>query len=86
MPTVSQFFGIVIQMFWREHAPPHFHALYGEYEAQIDIRTLDVIVGYLPKRALNMTVEWALEHRPELMEDWNLCQAKQHPKKIRPLE
>ncbi len=40
MPTISQFFGIVIQMFWREHAPPHFHALYGEYEDQIDIRTL----------------------------------------------
>lgn len=30
MPTISHFFGIVIQMFWREHAPPHFHALYGE--------------------------------------------------------
>ena len=41
MPTISRFFGIVIQMFWREHAPPHFHALYGEYEALIDIRTLD---------------------------------------------
>ena len=64
----------------------HFHALYGEYEAQIDIRTLELIVGYLPKRALNMTVEWALEHRTELMEDWNPCQAKQHPKKIQPLE
>ena len=86
MPTISQFFGIVIQMFWREHAPPHFHALYGEYEAQIDIRTLELIVGYLPKRALNMTVEWALEHRPELMEDWNLCRAKQLPKPIKPLE
>ena len=86
MPTISQFFGIVIQMFWREHAPPHFHVLYGEYEAQIDIRTLELIVGSLLKRALNMTVEWALEHRQELMEDWNLCQAKQQPKKIQPLE
>lgn len=38
MPTISQFFGIVIQMFWREHAPPHFHALYAEHEALIDIR------------------------------------------------
>ena len=40
MPTISSFYGIVIQMFWRDHAPPHFHALYAEYEAQIDIRTL----------------------------------------------
>ena len=86
MPTISQFFGIVIQMFWREHAPPHFHALYGEHEVQIDIRTLEVIVGYLPKRALNLTIEWAIEHRVELMEGWNLCQAKQQPRKIQPLE
>jgi len=86
MPTISQFFGIVIQMFWREHAPPHFHALYGEHEALIDIRTLEVIAGQLPRRALAMTVEWALEHRQGLMEDWELCQHKQYPRKIRPLE
>lgn len=86
MPTVSQFFGIVIQMFWREHAPPHFHALYGEHEALIDIRTLEVIAGRLPRRALSLTIEWAVEHRIELMEDWKLCQAKQAPKKIPPLE
>lgn len=86
MPTISQFFGIMIQMFWREHAPPHFHALYGEYEALISIQTLEVIGGYLPKRALNLTIEWAIEHRIELMEDWDLCQAKQHPHKIPPLE
>ena len=86
MPTISQFFGIVIQMFWREHAPPHFHALYGEHEALIDIRTLEVIAGSLPKRALNMAIEWATEHRQELTEDWELCQARQQPKKIPPLE
>ena len=51
MPTISQFFGIVIQMLWREHAPPHLHALYGAHEALIDIRTLAVIPGSLPGRA-----------------------------------
>lgn len=86
MPTISQFFGIVIQMFWREHAPPHFHALYGEYEALIDIRTLDIIKGSLPLRATAMVLEWAAQHRSELMEDWELCQAKQLPKTITPLE
>jgi len=86
MPTISQFFGIVIQMFWREHAPPHFYALYGEYEALIDIRTLDVIRGSLARRAQALVLEWAALHRAELMEDWNLCQAKQLPKKISPLD
>lgn len=86
MPTISSFFGIVIQMFWREHAPPHFHALYGEHEALVNIRTLEIIAGELPKRALGLTIEWAIEHRTELMEDWNLCQSKQIPHKIPPLE
>jgi len=86
MPTISEFFGIVIQMFWREHAPPHFHALYGEHEALIDVRTLEVIAGKLPRRALALTIEWAAEHRSPLIEDWDLCQARQQPKNIPPLE
>jgi Domain of unknown function (DUF4160) len=86
MPTISQFFGIVIQMFWREHAPPHFHAMYGEYEALIDIRTLEIIRGSLPRRAQALVLEWAAQHRTELMEDWNLCQSKQLPRNIAPLE
>jgi hypothetical protein len=86
MPTISVFFGLVIQMFWREHAPPHFHAIYAEHEAEIDIRTLEVLRGHLPRRALALVLEWAAEHRTELMEDWDLCQAKQLPKKIAPLQ
>jgi hypothetical protein len=86
MPTVSQFFGIVIQMFWREHAPPHFHALYGEFEALIDIRTLEILRGSLPRRALALVLEWAALNRDALVEDWELCQQKQSPKKIPPLD
>lgn len=69
-----------------EHNPPHFHALYAEHEALIDIQTLEVIEGRLPRRALSMVLEWASEHRTELMEDWKLCRAKQLPKPIQPLE
>lgn len=86
MPTISQFFGIIIQMFWREHAPPHFHALYGENEALIDIRTLEILRGSLPRRAMALVLEWAALNRDALMEDWNLCQQKQLPKRIPPLE
>jgi len=57
MPTISAFYGILIQMFWQDHAPPHFHALYGEFEALIDIRTLAVIRGSLPRRALALVGE-----------------------------
>ena len=80
MLTISMFYGIVIQMFWNDHAPPHFHALYAEHEALIDIRALEV-----PRRALSMVVEWARMHEADLMEDWDLCALNRHPRKIDPL-
>lgn len=86
MPTISVFYGIVIQMFWREHGPPHFHALYAEHEALIDLVGLCVIRGSLPRRALALVLEWADEHRDELMEDWKLCSQMQPPKAIEPLK
>ena len=52
MPTLSVFYGIVIQMFWRDHNPPHFHALYGEHEAVFDLRDLRVLRGTLTRRAM----------------------------------
>jgi hypothetical protein len=63
MPTISIFYGIVIQMFWNEHSPPHFHALYGEHEALIDIKKLEVLRGSLPRRALNLVLDWAELHQ-----------------------
>lgn len=85
MPTISEFYGILIQMYWNDHAPAHFHALYAEYEAVIDIQTLSV-TGHMPRRALLLVLEWAMDHREELLEDWNLCVAKQQPRKIEPLQ
>ena len=85
MPTISFFYGIVIQMFWRDHGPPHFHALYGDDEVLIDLRNLRVIRGSLPRRAMALVLEWADENRVELMEDWNLCSQLQPPKPIKPL-
>jgi len=86
VPTISSFYGILIQMFWDDHAPPHFHVVYAEYKALIDIKTLAVIRGSIPNRALVLVSEWALEHREELIEDWKLCEQKQAPKKISPLQ
>ena len=85
MPTLSTFYGILIQMFWKDHPPPHFHAVYAEHEALIDIQTLAVIQGGLPRRALALVLECAQVHQAELLEDWQLCSQNQHPKKIQPL-
>jgi len=86
MPTISEFFGIVIRMYYDDHNPPHFHVFYGEYEAQLSIDTLEVIKGKLSKRALALVLEWAAEHRNELREDWRLAELHQPLDKIEPLE
>jgi hypothetical protein len=72
-------------MFFKDHAPPHFHAVYAEHEALIDIRSLDIIEGEIPRRALALVLEWAQLHRAELVEDWELCVRNQSPRKIDPL-
>lgn len=72
-------------MYFGDHVPPHFHALYAEFEALVDIRTFEVIAGELPSRAMALVLEWAQEHRAELMRDWELCVHNQRPESIRPL-
>ena len=86
MPTLSSFYGIVIQMFWNDHAPAHFHARYAEYKGTIDIKTLQMLEGNLPRRALSLILDWAELHQAELLADWELCTKKQMPNKIEPLK
>jgi hypothetical protein len=85
MPTICVFFGIVIRMYFDDHPPPHFHAYYGGDSAIIEIDTLGVREGGLPKRALAMVLEWALEHRQELKENWDLALRHEPLRKIEPL-
>ena len=66
--------------------PPHFHALYAEYEALIDLRDFRVIRGSLPRRAMALVLEWAADHHDELMEDWNVCSQLKTPRAIEPLK
>lgn len=86
MPTLAMFFGIVVRMYYDDHAPPHFHAHYGGEAAQISIETLDVLDGRLPRRALALVVEWALAHRHELRDNWNRAEHHEALLPIDPLE
>jgi hypothetical protein len=86
MPEVSRFYGIIIALYYNEHNPPHFHAKYAEFKAEIDIRTLQILQGELPKRAKAMVLEWADEHRDDLMQDWELARQNYELKQIEPLK
>ena len=85
MPEISRFYGIIIAMFYSEHNPPHFHARYGGDKVAIEIRTLQVLEGRIPPRALGLVVEWASQHQDELMQDWELARNERQPEKIDPL-
>lgn len=83
MPEITRFYGIVIKIFLtKDHNPPHFHAVYGEYNGSFEIETLDMIEGDLPKKAQCMIKEWGLKYRSEIMEMWN----SKTLKKLPPLE
>jgi hypothetical protein len=85
MPEVSRFYGIIIRMFYRDHGPPHFHAQYGEQEALIAIKSLEVLAGYLSPRARGLVVEWAFLHQDELLANWKRATAFERPRRIDPL-
>lgn len=85
MPSISEFYGIIIYMYWNEHNPPHFHAKYQDKEAVVNINSLEVVESDLPRRGLNLVLDWAELHQKELLENWDLCENKEHPNKIEPL-
>jgi Domain of unknown function (DUF4160) len=85
MPEISRFLGIVIAMFYRDHSPPHFHAIYGEYEVTITIET-GIVSGEFPKRALSHVLEWLELHKAELLNDWELAKERKPLNKVNPLE
>jgi len=86
MPEISRFFGIVIKMFFDDHYPPHFPAIYGEKEALVYIRTLSLFAGWLPPRVLGLVIEWATLHQQELMDNWRKARSQQTLRKIAPLD
>ena len=85
MPELSRFLGIIIAMYYRDHPPPHFHAIYGEHEATIGIET-GLVTGSLPARVLGLVQEWRVLHQAELLDAWALAVAQKPLPNIAPLE
>jgi hypothetical protein len=85
LPKISEFFGISIYLYFRDHPPPHFHARYGGQEAVVGIEELAVLEGSLSPRALGLVMEWASLHQEELRQAWNRARAHEAPGRIEPL-
>lgn len=79
MPRICAFYGISIWMYHDEgqhSGRPHFHARYGSYEASVDLERVEIMSGELPRRAWRLVIQWTMEHRPELRDNWQ--RARRH--------
>ena len=85
MPQISAFYGLIILMNFKDHAPPHFHVWYGEYKIIITIKD-GIVEGNMPQRALKMVFEWLEIHREELLQEWEKAQKGEALKQIIPLQ
>jgi len=85
MPEICRFYGIIIKMFFDDHSPPHFHAEYAGNNVAMHIKTLSILSGSFPPRALGLVVEWASLHQEELLQNWNSAQLLKPIGKIDPL-
>ena len=86
MPEISRFFGIIIKMFFKDHAPPHFHVEYGDFKAVVSIKEPSLLEGNLPDKQFKLVQAWALIHEEELLQNFSELNSNQ-PKwqKIDPL-
>ena len=85
MPQISTFYGLIVLMNFKDHAPPHFHVWYGEYKITVTIED-GIVTGIMPKRALKMVFEWLEIHREELFETWKKAQKGEKLINIEPLK
>ena len=86
MPRICEFLGIYIYMYFNDHSPPHFHAIYGQYEAEILIKNGEILMGELPARVRSLVKEWTKLYQMELKENWNLAREHEQLKRIPALE
>jgi hypothetical protein len=85
VPRISEFYGIVIAMYYREHGVPRFHATYAGETIVVAIETGDVLAGSVPARARRLVQEWAELHREELRRNWSRAREDAPLERIDPL-
>ena len=85
MPEISRFFGIVILVYYNDHAPPHVHVRRSREQGRVGIDPVEVLDGDLSLKTRRLVLRWAALHRAELLADWYLAQAGRPPFPIEPL-
>jgi hypothetical protein len=82
MPTLAIVEGVKIQIYAQEHPPPHFHAVFAERRVQVEIGSLRVMNGGLPRRKLALVLSWAGSRQEALLGAWEKIASGSRPEKI----
>jgi hypothetical protein len=69
-------------MYLEDHNPPHFHAVYGEHEAQVAISSGELMEGYLPRTAARLVKDWTLARHALLMDNWSCARSGKRMERI----
>lgn len=85
MPSIAEFLGMVIYMYWDEHPPAHFHVKFGSMWAAIDVHSGELVDGALPRKKLKKIEEWRKLHIEELLKNWEIVSKNGSPNKVAPL-
>ena len=88
MPIISQFYGIIIRMYFNDdeqHHTPYFHAKYAEYSASFDLNGT-ILAGKFPHKQTKYVIAWADIHYDELIALWEVMQTDEQYFKIKGLE
>lgn len=86
MPKISRFYGIEISIFLEDHPPPHFHARYAEYEAQVRISDGEIMRGRLPPRAAKLVRLWTRRYNVAILRCWQSVQEFGIVERVPPME
>ncbi|QEG34794.1 hypothetical protein Pr1d_20780 [Bythopirellula goksoeyrii] len=71
-------------MNYNDHLPPHFHARYQDQEITVNLGS-GKVQGTMPRRALNMVLEWREQHQAELLQNWELARQRRPLQQVPPL-
>jgi len=74
VPIIAVFNGIIIQMFFEDHDPPHVHAIYSGGKALVGIGDGEIFLGMLPRKQAKLVKSWVKLRNAELMENWHHAQ------------
>jgi hypothetical protein len=71
MGKLVQIGNIIIRVYANDHLPPHFHIITPDADALVDIASLEILKGKLPRKAEEIALEWAAKNRTLIAAEWN---------------